>query len=263
MSESPEAPSKGTELHVVLVVPEPTVRPGDKVKANAHVYATGPVAKGGRLKVTADGGVGAAPACGSAARGCDLGDITAEGELIPVELSVPAKAKPGTLRVTTAVSAQSAPAKTVVHLLTVAEKDMPAPSATPTPSTSATPSTPSTAAAPPAVPPAGPPAASPHSALPSGVPQAALPTASPSDGTDGGLPPIVADASPTARPLDAPQNVAAIRSDVPGPDTDAIVRAQAVWLGVLLALFTALAVRLRRQPFRGAHRRTSRGKFAR
>jgi len=71
---------------------------------------------------------------------------------------------------------------------------------------------------------------------------------------------VVADPSSTAQPLDPAQNVAAIQ---PGPaGTDGIVRVQAVWLGMLLALVGALFIQLKR-PVRGTHRRLTRGRFAR
>ncbi|WP_106399885.1 hypothetical protein [Actinocorallia populi] len=236
------------------MVPEPDVRPGDKVKVTAHVYATGAAAEAGRLKVTADGGTRAAPDCELSAHACDLGDVTTQGRLIPVELSVPAKAA-GTLRVTTAVSARTAPAKTVVHLLTVAKKD----GATPSPSGPGATSAPSAPASPPS---SAPPATTPYSTLPSGIPQTPLSSAPvPESADDPQLPPIVADASPTAQPLTAPQTVAANNPDT--ANTETLARVQAIWLGVLLALFATLSLQLKRRSLRGAHRRTGRGGFAR
>lgn len=251
-TDSPTKPAADSELYVVLTVPDPVVRPGEEVKAVAHVYATGAKAEAGRLKVTATRGVKAAPDCALSSGACDLGDVTAEGELIPVELSVSEKAEPGTLRITTAVSSRTAPAKTVVHLLTIGKKDAATPSA----------SAPAPTGAPTASPPSAQPGTTttPYSALPSTpLPQ---PSASdtPSLPGDQQLPPIVADTSPTAQPLSTSRNVAAIHPGSPDA-ADTLVRLHAVWLGVLLAFFAAFALRLRRSA-PGAHRRT-RGRFAR
>ncbi|WP_344457760.1 hypothetical protein [Actinocorallia aurantiaca] len=259
--EPTETPAATPELYIVLSVPDPVVRPGDEVKATAHVYAAGAVAKAAKLKVTASDGAEVSPTCTLAAGTCSLGDVTSQGDFVPVTLSVPATAAPGPLRVTTSVSARSAAAKTVVHLLTIEKKSAPAP-ATSTPSTSTPDTTSPAPAAPsaeqPAQPPVPPGTTPPYSALPSDTSQATLPNGSSPESTDGQLP-VVVDSS--AQPLNPTQNVAAIR---PGPadDADGLIRVQAVWLGMLLALFGALFVQLKR-PVRGTHRRLTRGRFAR
>lgn len=242
----PASPSP-SELHVVLTIADPTVHPGDKVNATARVYTTGATAKAGRLKVTASRGAAVSPSCTLTAGSCDLGDVTSEGDLVPLELSVPARTAPGPLRITTAVSSRTAPAKTVVHFLTVAPK------ATTSPSVPA-PASPQSSTPPVAAP-------TPQSVLPSAeLPQDPASTAQPS--ADAQLPPIIADTSPTPRPLALPQNVAALHP-APSDDTDVLIRLQTVWLGILLAFSTALSLRLRHSAAPGAHRRTSRGRFTR
>ena len=262
--EPTETPAATPELYIVLSVPDPVVRPGDEVKATAHVYSAGAVAKAAKLKVTASDGATVSPTCTLAAGTCSLGDVTSQGDFVPVTLSVPATAAPGSLRVTTSVSARSAAAKTVVHLLTVEKKSAAAP-ATSAPSTSTpgttspAPSTPAAPAAPSSEQPPPVTTTSPYSALPSDTSQTTLPNGSSPESTDGQLP-LVVDSTP-AQSLNPAQNVAAIR---PGPadDADRLIRVQAVWLGMLLALFGALFVQLKR-PVRGTHRRLTRGRFAR
>ncbi|MEO3781850.1 hypothetical protein ABGB12_00845 [Actinocorallia sp. B10E7] len=259
--EPTETPTAAPELHVVLSIPESAVLPGDKVKATAHVYAAGAVAKAAKLKVTASGGVKVAPTCTLASDTCNLGDVTAQGDFVPVELSVPATAAPGSLRVTAAVSARSAAPKTVVQLLTIAKKGTATPSASaPGTSTPTASPVPSATPAPQASAPPGP-AATPYSVLPSTAPQTALPGDSPPDNNSAQLPLVVAGPSSASQPLSASQNVAAIR---PGgtDDMDRLARVQAIWLSMLLTLFAALFIQLKR-PVRGAHRRLTRGRFAR
>lgn len=238
-------PAVTPQLYVVLSVPRSAARPGDKVKASVHVYATGAVAKAGKLTVTATGGVTVSPTCTLSSGTCNLGDVTAAGDLVPVTLSVPANAAAGSVNVTAAVSARAAASKTSVQVLTVAAQ------ATATATPSATPSAaPGTTSVPPL--------SSPYSALPPNTPQSI-----PSSTTDGGLPPIVAGASaPPVQLLDASQNVAAIRPGLPDGELDTLVRVQAVWLGGLLVLFGTLFLRLKR-PVTGAHRRRPKGLFAR
>lgn len=263
--EPTETPAATPELYVVLSVPDPVVRPGDEVKATAHVYAAGAVAKAAKLKVTASDGAEVSPTCTLAAGTCNLGDVNSQGDFVPVTLSVPTTTSPGSLRVTTSVSARSAAAKTVVHLLTVEKKSAAAPTtSTPSTSTSDTASpAPSTPAAEQPAQQSAPPGTTtpPYSALPSDTSQTTLPDGSSPESTDDQLPVVVADSSSTAQPLNPAQNVAAIQ---PGPadDTDRLIRVQAVWLGMLLALFGALFIQLKR-PVRGAHRRLTRGRFAR
>ena len=203
------------------------------------------MAKAGTLAVTATGGVGVAPACSLASGACALGDVTAEGEFVTVRLSVPAAASPGSVRVTTVVSARGISPRTAVHLLDI-KKSTASPgtptSGTPTPSASSpVPSAPSSSAPQPA------PGTTPYTSIPYDVPQA-----SPSNvPTAAQLPPIVAD---TPQPMPSSQNVAALRP-ASDRDHDFLVRIQAIWLGILLALFIALSLHLRR-PAPGAHRRS-------
>ncbi|MCD0452753.1 hypothetical protein LO762_26745 [Actinocorallia sp. API 0066] len=258
-----EPPAAPPVLYIALTLPQATLAPGDQVTATVHVYATEAVARAARLALSATGGVELSPTCTLAAGACNLGDVTAAGDFVPVRLTVPATAAAGQVRLTTTASATGAADRTVVHLLTVAPKASPSPSApatpssTPTPTPSQPPSTP-----PPVVPPAVVPPVTVTPFVPpadaGGAPPGALPPADPTEGF-----PQVLD-STTRQPYT--MSVSTIRPDTSAdPVLTSLVRAQAVWLGVLFAVVGLLFARARRTPAvaRGAHRRPGRGRFAR
>ncbi|MDX6742852.1 hypothetical protein [Actinocorallia sp. A-T 12471] len=261
-TQAPTQDAPAPVLYIALTLPQATLEPGDDVTATVHVYATQAVAPAAKLALSVTGGINLTPTCTLAAGVCNLGQVDAAGEFIPVRLSVPANAATGQVSLTTTASATGAAERTVVHLLRVADEPVASPSPsqtttpTPTPSTSA----PSPSATPSvSVPPVAPaPATSTTSAVPPYVPES---TPDPSGGAAPGvLPEVASQAQPYT------MTVSAIKPDPSAdPLLTSLVRAQAAWLGVLFVLVGLLFARVRRTPAtaRGTHRRPGRGRFAR
>ncbi|WP_460368608.1 hypothetical protein, partial [Actinocorallia lasiicapitis] len=211
-------------------MPNPTARPGEVIKGDVHVYASGAKAQNTKLALSADTGVGLTPTCTKAGASCNLGEVTAKGDFVPVKLKIPASAS-GTIRITTTVSSKTAAPRTVVHLLSVA-------SATPSPASTVPPSTAPTL--PNAVMPQNNATSPilPNSTVPTSATGTVLPPIDPNTQQ-----PVTASGQPTA----TYQNVAAIR---PADPADAplsnLARLQAAWLAALFALFGFLFLQARK-----------------